>query len=89
MELSKLKKAIAPLSKKSTWDKLDYLYRRWGDEKEYEDFKDYEMVMRRLVQSPIKFIKATKRPFGFTVLVIGREVRFFATAKKLGWETIS
>ena len=43
---------------------LIYLYERWQDEKEYENFNDYVEYFRKKVNSTIK---GTKRPFGFLV----------------------
>ena len=43
------------------------LYGRWQDEKEFEDWKDYEKAMSKLVKYPFK--KGTKRPFGFVIEV--------------------
>jgi len=45
---------------------ITYLYCRWQDEKEYEDFGDYTKRIKKSVEEfGVKFIKATKRPFGF------------------------
>ena len=57
---------------KATFDYAFDLYHRWQCEKEYEDFADYSAAFEAYVQSycnlkkvELKFIKATKRPFGF------------------------
>lgn len=51
----------------STANVLCNLYERWQDEKEYEDFADYAKVMKESAEKTpgIKFLKGTKRPFGF------------------------
>ena len=49
-------------------DRLGYLYSRYQDEKEYEDFKDYiEEIKKALAKatSDFVFVSAGKRPFGF------------------------
>ena len=45
------------------------LHARWQEEKEYEDFNDYENVFRTWIPKGFALIKATKRPFGFTFQV--------------------
>lgn len=52
----------------SSADRLGYLWSRWQDEKEYENFGDYEAEMKKLASAhpEIEFIRAGKRPFGFT-----------------------
>lgn len=48
---------------------FDRLARRWSDEKEYEDIKDYEKVIADKLPKEIKIAKMTKRPFGFEFTV--------------------
>jgi hypothetical protein len=48
-------------------NKMEYLFDRWQDEKEYEDWADYENAIRDHWGDPDTFVKATKRPFGFIV----------------------
>ena len=67
---------------------LSYLYDRWQDEREYEDFKMYEKAMRDLlkeVQPEAYFIKATKRPFGYTFNFNGLQIQFKVTSKNMQW----
>lgn len=62
------------------------LYNRWLDEREYEDFKDYENVMKeKVIKSsiPCKFIKSMKRPFGFTVIVDNWELSIGITSNSM------
>ena len=40
---------------------------RWDDEKEYEDWADYESEMAKLVPAGLTFIGGRKRPFGMLV----------------------
>lgn len=64
-------------------DRLSYLYDRWQDEKEYEDFADYIEQMKKLAPEGTRFIKGRQSPFGFD-LQIGPEVwRFIATARAM------
>jgi len=49
------------------------LYSRWQDEQEYEDFADYEKVIKeKITELPIKV--ATKRPFGIKYDYEGFEI---------------
>ena len=84
-----IQKAIRPLLTNKNMDKLGYLWGRWQDEKEYEDFDEYANVMKAMVENAgIKFVKASKRPFGYTI-DIGRQVMIYATATHLNWKTIT
>jgi uncharacterized phage protein gp47/JayE len=58
---------IANSAAKQLQERLCYLYGRWQDEKEYEDWADYEKAMRDAAArvDGIKVIKISKRPFGF------------------------
>lgn len=44
-----------------------YLYERWQDEAEYEDFEDYKKKFAEL--SKFQLIRAKKRPFSFVFKV--------------------
>lgn len=62
------------LTRKESWknitqseekqERLFYLYGRWQDEKEFEDFKEYEDDMKKCFENAIK---GTKRPFGVKI----------------------
>jgi len=73
-------------------ERLGYFYCRWQDEKEYEDWADYAEAMKKLVDETegVDFVRATKRPFGFTLLHHGLrlKVRFYANSRYLGWKVI-
>lgn len=46
---------------------MEHLWSRWQDEREYEDFGDYVDKMKdAVVKFDCFFIKAQKKPFGFT-----------------------
>ena len=47
-------------------EKIENLHQRWQDEREYEDWTDYENVMKDMWNGE-EFIKGTKRPLGFKV----------------------
>jgi len=67
-----------------------YLFGRWQEEREYEDWADYEQKMREefaKVSSHVAalIIKCTKRPFGLTFIIDGWEIVFKATASEYRW----
>ena len=44
---------------------LTNLYGRWADEKQFESFDDYTVVMSKTVEAlGGSFVRGTKRPFG-------------------------
>jgi hypothetical protein len=71
---------------------IDYgvdLYMRWQCEKEFEDFADYAGAFEAYVQSysnlhkvELKFIKATKRPFGFQFKHGDNKYQFKVTSRE-------
>lgn len=64
---------------------LSYLQNRWADEKRYEDWIDYETSMEEMFPiGDAKFIKATKRPFGFQIKIEGRDIQFRIKVKGKG-----
>ena len=77
--MSKLKITLEELTKvrtavyQATGDTIAELWNRWQDEKEYEDFADYQKVLKnRFEKANVEnatFIKATKRPFGIQYLI--------------------
>ncbi len=64
-------------------NKMAYLYDRWIDEREYEDFKDYANFMQKEAENidGVKFIKATKMPFGFKFEFNSKKFHFTANSK--------
>jgi hypothetical protein len=54
-------------------DVMNNLAQRWTKEKNYENFKEYETVMRTAIEKHApkgtKFIKGSKNPFGCTISV--------------------
>lgn len=51
---------------RDTVEFLEYLYSRWQDEKEYEDWSEYVTAIKKKF-SNFDIIKTSKRPFGFSV----------------------
>lgn len=69
------------------------LYDRWMDEKEYEDFNEYSKCMERILKETcpdVKFIKATKRPFGCQVQIPGMpyQTQLQLANGYLGWAQV-
>ena len=59
MSKEKIKEVNAELAKY-----MDYLEGRWQDEKQYEDFKDYQEACEKKVKAlGLTFATMTKRPF--------------------------
>lgn len=73
-------------------ESLGYLWARWQDEHEYEDFADYEKQMAKLLAekgSAFTFVKATKRPFGIQCthpLMPGRTISVTVTGNAIKWK---
>ena len=70
---------------------LAYLYSRWLDEREYEDFKDYASVIRKSVPAGLRAVKVTKSPFGLTFTVDsepGNVYSMSVNSKSLTWKRI-
>ena len=63
-------------------DFLFYLKCRWKDEREFEDFAEYEKAMKKNIpESRPEFIKGTKRPFGMQVKLDGYKFLIFIKNK--------
>jgi hypothetical protein len=58
-------------------EKMGYLYERWQDEREYEDFNDYVTAFERVLGQ--KTLKFTKSPFVVTFIMENR--KFFIRVK--------
>jgi hypothetical protein len=75
-------------------DTLSYLYGRWQDEKENEDFNDYGTAMttafmkhtKALSMTDASIVKATKRPFGFVYDFNGWRVHLSIKSSEIGWK---
>lgn len=61
-----LMKFVNEFKKNKLEDHFFSLFRRWEDEKEYEDFEDYNKALKAAyAKYGIIVNSATKRPFGF------------------------
>lgn len=69
---------------------LEYLYVRWQDEREYEDFADYADAMRKALGADHTFVRATKRPFGMVVRPSGFpfDVQIFINSTSFGYKRV-
>lgn len=65
---------INVLNNRPTLEHFYYLYERWQDEKEYEDFNDYVKGMMNYMPEGATLIKGTKRPFGVVINYGGNKV---------------
>ena len=57
----------AILANSAVAERINYLAERWADEKEFEDFADYEKALKALLAEEFPaatYVGATKRPFG-------------------------
>lgn len=68
-------------------DRMGYLYDRWADEHEYEDWREYTTEMKKLLPADFTFLKATQSPFGFQFCFNGSDARYriTITASKIKW----
>jgi len=75
-------------------DTLSYLYFRWKDEMEYEQFSDYATRMNVVFSEKIKeipmknavFVRGQKRPFGFQYDFEGWRVTLSANSREIKWK---
>lgn len=73
-------------------ERLAYLAGRWLDEREYEDFADYAAEMRKALPKGYTFVRATKRPFGFTFRADAFPGALYAvscTTHSISWKRIA
>lgn len=76
-------------------DKLYYLYWRWQDEKEHEDFEDYISTMKKefetlIVEKQMKnavYFSCGKRPFGLTFDFEGFRVTMYVNSTHFCWKS--
>ena len=76
-------KIIRLVNSDKVFNTLFNLHERWLDERKYEDFKDYEEVMKKSIEDieGVKFIKGSKRPFGFIVSIGDANVKVYLKNK--------
>lgn len=72
------------LNNEKVQQRMAYLYERWKDEQEFEDWADYEENMKKFFNSQgFGFEKAIRKPFGTILLINDFEykVKFYLKAK--------
>lgn len=79
--VEKMKELYAQAQESKAIDNLGYFYERWQDEKEYEDWKDYDEQIRKSFKM-FTITQTMKRPFGFKFTIDKDEFRM--TVKKVG-----
>jgi len=71
-------------------DRIFYLYERWQDEKEYEDFADYQKSAKERVEAlGFGYIDMTKRPFAIKVQIDEYQIALSVTQKTYKWKRIA
>jgi hypothetical protein len=93
MPLNDVEKKVLSVWMEANHQRLAYLFDRWQDEKEYEEWSDYAMAMQKMVESlqpTFVILKYLKRPFGITFHPKSNSKRYiiFATAKHVGWRNM-
>lgn len=73
---------VCEMVKPKDIEHLEYLHMRWNDEKEYEDWKDYEKSIRKRF-SYLDVVKVSKRPFGFSFKVNTNVIRVSVTSRNI------
>ena len=77
----KIKKAVEQINENKHIDFLVSLSQRWDDEKEHEDWNEYEKVIKKKFDY-LKVSQVTKRPFGLKFKVDETEVTIALKKKK-------
>jgi hypothetical protein len=72
-------------------EQMSYLYSRWQDELEHEDFADYEANMKANLLAKIpkaEDVTCSKKPFGITFSLDGKKYQFKVTSKSYEWKRV-
>ncbi len=74
--MSKLKEKVQLILNDDTLaDLLMMLKERWQHEQEYEDFADYEgLIKKNIPVAGVEFVKGIKKPFGFICKIEGKNI---------------
>lgn len=68
----------------------DDLESRWRDEKEYEDFADYQAAAKAFVESQgLGFVRLSAKPFMLTVIEANSEHRILVNSKGISVKTFA
>ena len=93
--LSSLAKKQINILFKNMSNILDNLYTRWQDEREYEDWAEYERCLKNNLSQvaesndiAIEIKKVTKRPFGIHFNLDNCCVTLYVNATTIGWKCI-
>ena len=65
---------------------LSYLYYRWQDEKEYEDFSEYAESAKKMLPEDFIYTGMKKRPFKVEFTYDGFKGFFTVNSKSLAWK---
>lgn len=70
---------------------LGYLWGRWQDEKEYEDFANYILPIKKIAEqhAGVAIVKMTKRPFAVTFTAEGKTYIMDANSRSVGYKRIA
>ena len=70
-------------------ERMEYLYDRWQDEKEYEDWNEYQMAMKGMFGD--LFVRAMKRPFCAVIRIgirgVDKEIKITVNSRSVGWSS--
>ena len=84
------KKSLADTIGKEKLDEvlefMGYLYSRWQDEKEYENFNDYVQALEKKIDC--NMIRFTKNPFQAFFEIDGSNHWIKVTSTRISWRTI-
>ncbi|MCP4599267.1 MAG: hypothetical protein GY847_01800 [Proteobacteria bacterium] len=64
-------------------DAMGYLFDRWQDEKEYEDFSEYIKMAKKALPDDCTFVSMKKRPFRIYFSDTTREYYLNVTSRKM------
>jgi hypothetical protein len=67
---------------------FSYLYERWQDEREYEDFNEYVESMRKKLGDKVTDVKMTKKPFRVTFVLSGQKCYVQVKRGSVEWGTM-
>ena len=71
-------------------DRLVYLYSRWQDEKEYEDFNEYiESAKESVTEAGGTFVSMKKRPFYVEIEIGKYRIRITVTSCHYEWKRVA
>ena len=75
MNTTERENIITILNDENVIRKFSYLYDRWEDEKEYEDFSDFVEAMMKSMPKEATLIEGSEMPFGVKFKYGGNDIR--------------